>query len=225
MKKSFVAVESAHLFLLGWTISEIAKELGVSQEYVRKRLSEARDRWMQRASEDAFAARAEELARIEALQREYIKAWVDSKAKRSSRSVKYEANEEEAEVAAAAKAASDEVLARAKEAGVDTSIEFGARGMTRGGMAEAAHWRRLANLVATEVTVKTDDKRDGAPAFLAGIQWCIEMRVKILGLAAAQEIKLGGELRVAGATPSEVEQQMLGRLAERLRSMQIPQGN
>lgn len=236
MKKCFVSAEAAHLYLMGWMVAEIAKELGVSSRYIEDILERRREEWMQSASKDAFLARAEELARIEALLRMYSMAWVESKGKRTSRSVKYGPGEpptaeelagdaEVKQIVDGAKLGSDEILAAAKRAGVDTSIAFGDPSANRGAMAEAAHWRRLANLVATEVTVKTDGKRDGNPAFLAGIQWCIEMRVKILGLSAAQEIKLGGELRVAGATPNEVEQQMLGRLADRLRSMQLPTGN
>jgi len=41
-----------------------------------------------------------------------------------------------------------------------------------------------------DVTVK---ERDGNPAFLAGVQWCIDRRCKILGLDAAQRVKHQGD--------------------------------
>lgn len=247
LRRDFIRAEAARLYLKGFLAIEIARELGLSRMYIMDCLNEAREIWRQTASADAYEARCLELAKIDALEHEYWIAYEQSKRKKLSRSIKYESGQEDAfgqddgtsESAGALQSTDDpsvieiplpeqtpeSILAKAAEVGVNANIKCRDKGATRHMISEAAQWQRLAHLVATEVTIKKDARPEGNPVFLAGIQWCIDARTKIKGLAAAQEIKLGGELRVAGVSPEQVDQQMLGILAERLRTVQLPQKN
>lgn len=66
---------------------------------------------------------------------------------------------------------------------------------------------------ATRTVSKT-----GETAWLDIVRWCIEFRAKIFAHYAPtrHHIDHGGELRVAGMTPSEVDQAMLKRLFEQI---------
>ncbi len=61
-------------------------------------------------------------------------------------------------------------------------------------------------------------KRPGQTAWLQVIQWCIEFRAKIHAHYAPtrHHVEHGGEMRVAGMTPSEVDNVMLERLMEQI---------
>ncbi|MCP4535796.1 MAG: hypothetical protein GY832_01455 [Chloroflexi bacterium] len=57
-------------------------------------------------------------------------------------------------------------------------------------------------------------KTTGETHWVNVIQWCIEFRAKVGGYYAASKLDInhGGELRVAGMTPGEVDEAMLTRL-------------
>lgn len=115
----------ARLYLRGVRQVDIAAKVGISQQQVSYDLKELQRRWQANAIEAISEAKSRELARIDNLEREYWRAWGDS------RKVKIE---------------------------TFTDIRRG-----------------------TYQTIK----RDGAPSYLAGVQWCIEQRCKILGIYAA----------------------------------------
>lgn len=78
-----------------------------------------------------------------------------------------------------------------------------------------------ANLyVVKKVLRKMTRHKVGETCWLQVIQWCIETRCKILGMFANKPIdvnlKMSGELRVAGMTPAEIDGAMAQRLAERV---------
>ena len=59
-----------------------------------------------------------------------------------------------------------------------------------------------------EKVVKTSKGQAGDPRFLAGVQWCIERRCKIIGVDAPTEHKLSGTIRfdaveIGGLNPNE----------------------
>jgi hypothetical protein len=60
--------------------------------------------------------------------------------------------------------------------------------------------------------------RNGEVSWLHVIQWCLEFRAKIHGHFAPtrHHVDNGGELRVAGMTPTEVDTKMLKRLMEQI---------
>lgn len=66
---------------------------------------------------------------------------------------------------------------------------------------------------ATRTVTKT-----GEAAWLQIIQWCLDFRARIHAHYAPTRtrIDVGSELRVAGKTPSEVDQEMLKRLMEQI---------
>jgi hypothetical protein len=49
------------------------------------------------------------------------------------------------------------------------------------------------------------------------VQWCIEQRLRIGGFYSPTRVSVEHGLRVAGQTPSEVNQAMLGRVQELIR--------
>jgi hypothetical protein len=61
-------------------------------------------------------------------------------------------------------------------------------------------------------------KRPGEAAWLQVIQWCIEFRAKVFAHYAPTRthVQMEGELRVAGKSPSEIDQEMMRRLAEQI---------
>lgn len=58
----------------------------------------------------------------------------------------------------------------------------------------------------------------GSTAWIQIVEWCVEFRSKMYGWQppAEHKITIGGELRVAGQSPSDVDQAMLQRLMEKI---------
>ena len=123
--------QTSAMYLAQKTQAEIAAALGVSQTTVSKDLSLIRKRWQKSALVDMNEAKNRELARIDALEREYWLAWQASKEK--------------------------QVTTTAKK-------------KTTGG----------------EEAIMTAREQTGDPRYLAGVQWCIERRSKILGIDAPE---------------------------------------
>jgi len=73
------------LYLQGETQQAIAQELGVSQPTVSIDLKELRSRWRQSAIRDFDEAIAQELAKIDLVEREYWEQWERSKQVRLTR--------------------------------------------------------------------------------------------------------------------------------------------
>lgn len=66
-------------YLRGEYQADIARDLGVSQQLISYDLKAIRAMWLQSAIRDFDAARAEELAKIDAVESEYWSAWERSK--------------------------------------------------------------------------------------------------------------------------------------------------
>jgi hypothetical protein len=71
--------EVARLYLKRWTQAEIAAKLGLSRQQIGYDLEGVRQEWLQSSLMDFNARKAEELARIDQLEREYLDAWEASK--------------------------------------------------------------------------------------------------------------------------------------------------
>jgi hypothetical protein len=128
--------EIARLYLRGWTQAEIGDHLHLSRQQVGYDLEAIRQEWLQSALIDFNAKKAEELARIDRLEREYWDAWDGGKKERQTSTT---------------------------EQTTDADGE-----------------RLKAGIRKTEQT--------GDPRYLAGVQWCIEQRCKIVGLNAPKKI-------------------------------------
>jgi hypothetical protein len=71
--------EVARLYLMRWTQAEIGAKLGLSRQQVGYDLAAIRQEWLASSLMDFNARRAEELARIDRLEGEYLDAWAASK--------------------------------------------------------------------------------------------------------------------------------------------------
>jgi hypothetical protein len=65
----------ADLYLKGWLQADIATETGVDQSTVSRDLKTLQDEWLAAARADFDAAKAQELAKVDRLEREYWDAW------------------------------------------------------------------------------------------------------------------------------------------------------
>lgn len=68
----------AALYLAGNIQTEIASELGVDQATISRDLTALQKLWSEQALRDLGEAKAEQLAKIDKLEREYWEAWVKS---------------------------------------------------------------------------------------------------------------------------------------------------
>lgn len=68
----------ATLYLQGWKQTEIAQELGVSQQQISYDLKTLQSRWAETAARKIDEAKAEELAKIDRLERAYWDKWEES---------------------------------------------------------------------------------------------------------------------------------------------------
>jgi hypothetical protein len=77
-------VEIASLYLHGWTQAQIGAKLGLSRQQIGYDLDAIRQEWLHSTLIDFNAKKAEELARIDHLEREYWAAWEASKKERQT---------------------------------------------------------------------------------------------------------------------------------------------
>jgi predicted transcriptional regulator len=68
-------LRTAELYLQGKRQSEIAEEIGVTQQQISLDLKELRKRWLDKSIEKIDEKKAEELAKIDQLERKYWDAW------------------------------------------------------------------------------------------------------------------------------------------------------
>ena len=148
--------EVARLYLKGRYQSEIATELGVSQQQVSYDLKSIQKLWRESAVRDFDSHQSEELKKIDHLERTYWDGW--------SRSLeKFRKTVQEASIPKRPRAVKD------GEPPADDD------GKPR----------------PTKATV-TEEERDGNPAFLAGVERCIERRCVLLDLNPAEKKQLSG---------------------------------
>jgi hypothetical protein len=76
--------EIARLYLQRRTQAEIGRQLGLSRQQVGYDLSAIRQEWLRSSLVDFDARKAEELARLDRLEREYWDAWEASKKERQT---------------------------------------------------------------------------------------------------------------------------------------------
>ena len=130
----------ADLYLKGWIQADIADEIGMSQATVSNDIAALHRDWLALALVDFNEAKAQELAKIDRLEREYWAAW--------------ERSCEDAET-----------------------------------ITEKARASRGSDKPDSVEKTKQAKGQAGDPRFLAGVQWCIEQRCKILGIEAPKRIE------------------------------------
>lgn len=159
----------AEMYLQGKLQADIAEELGISQTSVSRDLQAIRKAWMNSAIVNYNEAKAQELAKIDVLEREYWRAW--------------EASKEDAEVV--------------RQKGSPESVN--------------------------EIT-KTIKGQTGDPAFLQGIQWCINKRCEIFGLDAPTVIDWRVEATSIGLRPQVLYDELVGSYLDLLESGEVIDG-
>jgi DNA-binding CsgD family transcriptional regulator len=154
--------QAAALSLQGLSQAEIAGQLGISRGRVSQLLKEVRQQWHATATRELAEHVAQQLARIDLLEREYWSAWARSQRDRGR-----------------VEDAGDEPLPQPQGTVAPRNDD--------GSLPEVKPGRRRHRVVR--------EGRDGDAAFLAGIQWCIAERSKLLGLDAPKKIDITTRVR------------------------------
>ncbi len=132
------------LYLGKKTQFEIGQLLDVDQATISRDLKALRKQWMQSSTVNIEAAKAQELAATDRLEREYWRAWHESKQNKEITTTKA-------------------VESESDKKGDKTT-------------------RKEAN--------KREEGQVGDARFLAGVQWCIDRRIKLLNLDTIKKIQL-----------------------------------
>lgn len=141
----------ANLYIQGKTQNEIANHLEVTQSTICKDLMRIKDEWKQRMADDFGIKVGEELARIDRLERAAWEGW-----ERSCKDAETKVHKKEL------------AIPRAKDDGKDKK----GKGKPSG----------TQELIPVKILKeKTTRGQSGDPRFLAQIQACIDMRLRIIG--------------------------------------------
>jgi len=130
------------LYLQGWIQADIAERLKINQTTVSRDLKALQADWIKSTLRNFDEMKAEELAKVDRLEREYWRGW-------------------------------------------ERSCE------------DAETVRREGDVARVEKVVTTAKGQAGDPRFLAGVQWCIDKRCKILGIDAPTKLEHSGALSVS----------------------------
>ncbi len=67
--------------------------------------------------------------------------------------------------------------------------------------------------------IETKISREGDPSWLHVVQWCLDHKAKVGGLYAAAKFQIdhGGEIRVAGMSPTELDEQALAMILAKIK--------
>lgn len=152
------------LYLQGWLQADIAATIGVSAPTVSRDLKALQGAWLRSALIDFNEAKAQQIAKIDRLEREYWEAW-----------------------------------ARSCEDAETVRQEGGPKS-------------KDGKLLPPDKIVRTSKGQAGDPRFLQGVQWCIDRRIKILGIDSARKLEIYDwrkEAREKGLDPDELFDQLV----------------
>lgn len=165
----------AEMYLQGKTQSEIGDVVGVTQHTVSEDLAWLRDQWTAQALIDFDEKKAIELAKIDNLERMAHEAWARSCENAETMNVTRE------QVLAPTPELTAAAADAHKTAGSATKPLKGMNGTKRKpGMPTSAIPQTL--ITVKRNVSKTSKGQSGNPAFLERISWCIEIRLKLMGL-------------------------------------------
>lgn len=166
----------ANMYLRGIYQAEIAEQIGLSQSTVSRHLHEMQAQWMASSLVDINERKAQEVAKIDQLEREYYEAWTRSQ--------------------------------------LDAEVKT-----TR------ARGKRIKDNKPIPEEVEQTERREGRtgnPAFLAGVQWCIEQRCKIFGLYAPEKLQWQSEAEAAGIDPAGLFNDLVAKYVTALQASDQP---
>lgn len=156
----------ARLYLAGRIQAQISEELGISQTTVSRDIKFLTDEWKQERVYDINEAKARELAKIDNLELIYWDAWERS---RKNAEIKTK---------------------KAIKIGIDLTP---AQLATLSAVLPSDVIKMISQGVNRQELQERSEGQVGDPRYLAGIQWCIEQRCRILGVEAPKKIEGGGE--------------------------------
>lgn len=154
----------AEMYLQGYKQADIAAQLDVTQQQISYDLKKLQERWLKSSLRSFEAAKAEELAKIDELERIYHDAWRRSMGEIEIKSVDRERVVFDAE---------NKMHKGSEALGIPL---FDKDGVTVG---------KEGEIVRTSVRT---EKRVGEAKYLDGVKWCVEQRTKIFGIAAPTKI-------------------------------------
>lgn len=204
-RRAFYLQEVARLYLQEKrSQGEIAEMLGVTQQQVSYDLKALQRQWRESTTRAISEAQAEEIARIDALERTYWDAWVQSRTPVETTYTEQlrepgTANDKKDTNAKADPKARDDPEQKGQEAPSDgNDAQFGK-------LVKSKAWMRKQGSY-------------GDPRFLEGIRWCISKRAEILGLNGPiiDEKERDTAIRVTDDQRAGAVVQLIGRLRDRV---------
>jgi hypothetical protein len=160
--------EALDLFLRAVPTGEIARRLGTHRNQIARDLSEARRTFVEEQRAARVERIAQELAKIDNLERTYWEAWERS--------------------------LTEQTRTITGREDVPMDIPAGARLSDEGRDGTAPRSTRVVMLTKTKAQRRVD-QGPGNPAYLAGIQWCIDRRIKLLGLDEPVKVNVQARVR------------------------------
>lgn len=188
-------LEVARHYVAGYVQAEIAARVGVSQQQVSKDIEEVKRRWREMSTITLMEHRAKALDSVDRMEQQCNEAWEKSKADAETKKVTVEK------------------VMRLEE--VNESIPVGGKKPKRnGGGVKVPEMKLVPVRECTEVSVKG---QTGDVRFQQQIAWCVEMRLKILGVLEEKK----GDVNILNLNweqlESKVRQQAPDVVEERLR--------
>jgi hypothetical protein len=157
--------EIARLYLQRRTQAEIAAQLGMSRQQVGYDLGAVRQGWLESSLTDFNARKAEELARIDRLEREYWDAWEASQRERETSTTEQTSDDDGQRMRASLRKVGQTGDPRYL-AGVQSCIEQRCRLLGLNAPTETRLTGQGGGPLQTQTTVLTDDQRAAAVANL-----------------------------------------------------------
>lgn len=248
-KQAVIRASVARFHLMHVPVHEIALRVGISIDRTDLIIEHLLTDWQESMAADALALRARELEKLDLIESESWQAWEKSKKTSVKKRIRTSPIEDENLAAPDATApVADEaddsgeiesdmtpekdaeilkhirdITLAARKLGIDVTArrrKGQSQHLPSVGYTMAAQWRKFINEV--EIYRET---REGNPAFLDRVCWCIERRAKMLGLDEPTKFEGLLEFRVAGQTDEETDRQMTEMVMNRVAGILAPGGN
>ena len=176
---------AAGLYLQGKTQIEIAERVDVKQATVSRWFKALQEKWLEEAQTDFNIAKARELARIDNLERTYWDAYDESRQPRTITKEKYVVPPLEG--VPSPKPETNGAYHEGDEDGEQKGV-----------------------LIETEIT--TAQLGPGDKKWLTGVQWCIDRRIKLLGLDEPRKLQVSWADKLPQGYDPERVKILFGRL-------------
>lgn len=207
-QRAFHLQEVARLYLQEKrSQGEIAEALGVTQQQVSYDLKTLQRQWRESSTRAISEAQAEEIARIDALERTYWEAWAQS---RIPIETTYTEQLREPGTAKDRKTDKD---AKTADQEADTTANHDKTGK----QLPENDADQMGKLVKSRAWMRRQGSY-GDPRFLEGVRWCISKRAEILGLNGpmTDDKERDATTRITDDQRAGAVAQLIGRLRDRV---------